>query len=295
MCSTEMRAAPLPATRAARMNSRGQRVSAPARVTRAKTGTLKMPMAMIAFSAEGPKTAVIMMAMRSAGKAKTRSLPRRMTSSSKRAAPCGGGEAEGHAEADADADRDKRDGDRDPGADHEHREDVAAEVVGAEPVRRGRRLELGGDVERWRRPRGSRRRRARAARTKTPREERAEDEGAHQRRRRRGSTARVGEVDEEGDEDHGEDQEHDHRLHHHQVALADRLEHQPAEAGEEEDVLDDDRAGEQEGELQADDGEDRDQRVAERVAARAPGRGSGPWRGRCGCSPRRGCRSAPSA
>ncbi len=52
-----------------------------------------------------------------------------------------------------------------------------------------------------------------------------------------------------------------------QVALADRLEDEPAEAGEIEDVLDDDGAGEQEGELQAHDGDDRDQRVAQHVAA----------------------------
>ncbi len=40
-----------------------------------------MPMAMIAFSAEAPNTAVIMMAMSSDGKAKMRSLPRMMISS----------------------------------------------------------------------------------------------------------------------------------------------------------------------------------------------------------------------
>ena len=170
------------------MNSRGQRVSAPARVRRAKTGTLKMPMAMIAFSAEGPKTAVIMMAMSSAGKAKTRSLPRMDHLVEERAAPCGGGEAERHAEADADADRDERDGDRDAGADHEHREDVAAEVVGAEPVRRRGRLELGGDVEGGDVP-GGPEEGDEGGEGEDAREERAEDEGAHQRRRRRGSTA----------------------------------------------------------------------------------------------------------
>ena len=53
--------------------------------------------------------------------------------------------------------------------------------------------------------------------------------------------------------------------HHDQVALVDRLEHQPAEARQVEHVLDDDGAGQQEGELQADDGQHRDQRVAQRV------------------------------
>ena len=81
MCSTLIRTAPLPATRADRMNSRVQRLSAAPRVRRAKTGMLKMPMAMMAFSAEGPKTAVIRMAISSDGKAKTRSLPRMITSS----------------------------------------------------------------------------------------------------------------------------------------------------------------------------------------------------------------------
>ena len=40
-----------------------------------------MPMATMAFTAEGPKIAVIRIAMTSEGKAKTRSLPRMMTSS----------------------------------------------------------------------------------------------------------------------------------------------------------------------------------------------------------------------
>ena len=63
------------------MNSRGQMASAPGRATRAKTGTLKMPMAMMALIAPGPKIAVIMIAESRAGKAKTRSLKRISTSS----------------------------------------------------------------------------------------------------------------------------------------------------------------------------------------------------------------------
>ena len=42
-----------------------------------------MPMAMMAFSAPGPNTAVIMIAMRRAGKAKTRSLVRMIASSTR--------------------------------------------------------------------------------------------------------------------------------------------------------------------------------------------------------------------
>src|SRR6185437_7391607 len=76
----------------------------------------------------------------------------------------------------------------------------------------------------------------------------------------------VAQIDEEIDEDDGEDEQHHHRLDDDQVALGDALEDQAAEAGEEEDVLDDDAAGEQERELQADDGQHRDQRVAHGVA-----------------------------
>jgi hypothetical protein len=53
--------------------------------------------------------------------------------------------------------------------------------------------------------------------------------------------SRIGEIDEEGDHDHGEDQQHHHRFDDNQIALGDRLEDQPPEAGQEEDILDDDR------------------------------------------------------
>ena len=135
---------PLPAARAARMNSRGQIASAPARATRAKTGMLKMPMAMMALIAPGPKMAVIMIADSRAGKAKTRSLKPHQRFVDEAAARRGKG-AERHADAHADADRDKRHGDRVAGADHDHRQDVAAEMVGAEPVRQRGRLRLVGD------------------------------------------------------------------------------------------------------------------------------------------------------
>ena len=108
MCSTEMRAAPLPAIRAASTKSRVQRLSAAPRVSRAKTGTLKMPMAMMAFSADGPKTAVIMMAIRSDGKAKTRSLPRMMTSSRSEPRRAAAARPSGTPEAHADPDGDER-------------------------------------------------------------------------------------------------------------------------------------------------------------------------------------------
>ena len=136
MCSTEIRAAPLPATRAASTKSRVHSASAAPRVTRAKTGTLKMPMAMMALTADGPKTAVIMMAMSSAGKAKTRSFARMIASSSsdpRRAAarsPSGTPTPMPIPTATSATAIETR------AADHDHRQDVAAEVIGAEPVRR---------------------------------------------------------------------------------------------------------------------------------------------------------------
>jgi hypothetical protein len=59
----------------------------------------------------------------------------------------GGEQAEGDAEDHADADRDQADRDRDAAADDQQRDDVAAEAVGAEPVRRARPLQLVRDVE----------------------------------------------------------------------------------------------------------------------------------------------------
>ena len=75
-CSKVMRMRSLPAARAASTNSRAQMALAEPRARRAKTGTLKMPMAMIEVTAPGPKMAVIMMAERMAGKAKVKSLSR---------------------------------------------------------------------------------------------------------------------------------------------------------------------------------------------------------------------------
>ena len=52
------------------------------RVTLAKTGILKIPIANVALNAEGPKTAVINIAITNAGNAKTTSLLRIKISSS---------------------------------------------------------------------------------------------------------------------------------------------------------------------------------------------------------------------
>ena len=80
-CSIVMRSRPLPAAWAARQKSRAQICRAEARASRAKTGMMKMPMAVTAVAWPGPKMLVTMMAVMSAGKAKMTSAPRMATSS----------------------------------------------------------------------------------------------------------------------------------------------------------------------------------------------------------------------
>ena len=79
------------------------------------------------------------------------------------------------------------------------------------------------------------------------------------------------------------------------VAAADRLDQPLADAGPGEDRLGQDRAGEQHADLQADHRDDRDQRVAQRVDADDAAAATGPWRARCGRSPRPAPRASPSA
>ncbi|MCY1233075.1 hypothetical protein D9M72_455940 [compost metagenome] len=76
MCKSVIATSPRPAQRAACTYSRFHRPIEAPRVTRAKTGMLKMPIAIIALVAPGPKMAVMITAVRSAGKAKARSLMR---------------------------------------------------------------------------------------------------------------------------------------------------------------------------------------------------------------------------
>ncbi len=75
-CKSVIETSPRPAQRAACTYSRFHKPSDAPRVTRAKTGTLKMPIAIIALTAPGPKIAVMITAVRSAGKAKARSVIR---------------------------------------------------------------------------------------------------------------------------------------------------------------------------------------------------------------------------
>src|SRR5262249_10910674 len=76
---------------------------------------------------------------------------------------------------------------------------------------------------------------------------------------------RVSQVDEEIQRDQSRRDEHDVGLHHRIVAVEDRLHREPAHAGQREDLLDDERPGQQDAELAADDRDHRDQRVLERV------------------------------
>src|SRR5260370_23906578 len=84
---------------------------------------------------------------------------------------------------------------------------------------------------------------------------------------RRAADARVDQPIAEIDQkiDHQDDgrEQHDQVLNHDQVAVADRLEEQPTQAGQNEDVFDDDGAHQEPGELNAQDGYYRDGRVAE--------------------------------
>ena len=66
--------------------------------------------------------------------------------------------------------------------------------------------------------------------------------------------------------DHDQSQQHHPVLDHQRVAIGDRLQHEAAEPRQDEHVLDHDRARDQVGELQPHDGEDRRQRVRQRVA-----------------------------
>jgi hypothetical protein len=81
MCSIEIRKPVFPETRADKINSRCHSDKAAPLETRAKTGILKTPIAIIALNALGPAIAVIRIAITKLGNANTKSL-NRMTASS---------------------------------------------------------------------------------------------------------------------------------------------------------------------------------------------------------------------
>src|SRR3954468_6019437 len=132
-CSMVIRKLPLPEARAASTNSRAQIALADPRVSRTRVGIWKMPMAMIEVTMPGPATAASMMAESTAGNAKVKSLIR-MMSSSVQPLP-------------AEAARHDAAHDGGASADQQQRDDIAAEPVGAEPVRRRRWPQLGGHVD----------------------------------------------------------------------------------------------------------------------------------------------------
>ena len=76
---------------------------------------------------------------------------------------------------------------------------------------------------------------------------------------------RVQHVDHEVEEGHREGVQDGHRHQHAVVVLADRRDVVAADARDREDRLDDERAGDQERERRAEDGHDRDERVADHV------------------------------
>ena len=81
ICSADIRKSVLPLTRAAKINSFCHRLKAAPRLTRAKTGILNIPIAIIAFIAPAPKSAVIRIAITKEGKANIKSFVRIITSS----------------------------------------------------------------------------------------------------------------------------------------------------------------------------------------------------------------------
>ena len=90
--------------------------------------------------------------------------------------------------------------------------------------------------------------------------------------------------DEERAEQHG-------ALDHRQVRLADRVERVAADARDVEHGLGEDRAAEQDADVEAEQRDDRRDRRRARRGGRSPAARTGPWPARCGCSPPAACRS----
>ena len=135
--------------------------------------------------ARARRSRVSMIADSSAGNAKVKSA-RRITASSTQPRRADGEQAERDAEDEADADRDHADQRSSLRADEQQRGDVAAEAVGAEPVRRARRLQLVRDVDlgrRIRRPHQRQQRRPISSSSDSTRADRRSSGGAARARR----------------------------------------------------------------------------------------------------------------
>ena len=110
--------------------------------------------------------------------------------------------------------------------------------------------------------------------------------------RMRGSSKRVAEVDEQVDQHVGGREHQDDALDDRIVAAQDRIDGQPADAGDREHRLGDDDAADQQRDADADDRHDRHRGVLQRVADQHLVVRRDPWPARCGCSPapaRRAC------
>ncbi len=75
----------------------------------------------------------------------------------------------------------------------------------------------------------------------------------------------VGDVGQEVDEHDDDPRRRGSRLDDREVAMEDRVDHQLADSGDGEDLLDDERAADEEADVDAEDRDGRDDRVAERV------------------------------
>ena len=81
-------------------------------------------------------------------------------------------------------------------------------------------------------------------------------------------------------------QEERRALHGDDVAALDRVEGEAPDAGDVEDALGEDRAADEDADVEAEDGDDRRQRGAQRRGGRSRAARRAPWRAPCGCSPR---------
>ncbi len=180
------------------------------------------------------------------------------------------------------------------------RQEIAAELIGAERMAgRARRLEARREV-----------RRERIVRRQPRRERRDDQHGrvsdeAQPLLHEPGSftsayaDARVepavGEIDRQVHQRVDDRRERHGRQHHREVAVEQRLHGEPAEPGPREDRLGDHGAAQELAGLEPGQGHDRDRGVAQRVLADHPALARGPWRARSGCTPRPGPRAPPSA
>ena len=134
-------AGPTPSARVATTNSRSLSERVLARVRRANEGMLTTPTASIALNDPGPRIAMMTIASRMAGTASRKSSTRMIAASASPPAKPPE-EAEWHAHGSADEHGDGAGEERDARPVDHAAQDVATELVGAERVGKGRRLEL---------------------------------------------------------------------------------------------------------------------------------------------------------